>query len=68
MVTKPHIESNPNMYLYGGVARQTPPCVFDRTGVRLVTLRGYVVTLRVTANRDPSTPLRGQSYRRVTYR
>jgi hypothetical protein len=56
------------MYMYGGVARQIPPPRFDQTCVRLVTLRGYVVTLRVTANRDPSTPLRGQSYRRVTYR
>jgi hypothetical protein len=42
------------MYMYGGVLRQIPPCVFDRTGVRLVTLRGYVVTLRVPTDRDPT--------------
>jgi hypothetical protein len=55
------------MYLYGGVLRHTPVCVFDRTGVRLVTLRGYVVTLRVTAYRDPTPTLSGLCYRRVTY-
>lgn len=64
-----HTQRHTHIYIYTPTRCGTPPPArFDRTGVRLVSVGDRVTTLRVRTLRDPSTPLRGQSYRRVTYR